>query len=179
LIPDQQFRKRDEQFADQKCHDNTTRYTIKDFSYNEEDNSYTCPNGKKLVYKGKYTLRNNQIDKWVASCADCKVCPFKDKCMKLKGTNKSPRRTLAVTDYGGKENLSEKMREKIDNPIYRTLYGERMRIIEPCFSDICCCKGMDHFTMRGKTKTDGQWLLYAIVHNIAKCAGALGVKHRG
>ncbi|GHV67746.1 hypothetical protein AGMMS49928_05490 [Spirochaetia bacterium] len=51
LIPDQQFRKWDESFKDQKCH-GKRRYTKEDFTYNEDDNTYTCPAGKRLEYKG-------------------------------------------------------------------------------------------------------------------------------
>jgi hypothetical protein len=53
------------------------------------------------------------------------------------------------------------------------LYSHRMQIIEPVFSNITYCKGMDRFTLRGKKKIDAQWKLYCIVHNIGKCVGAL------
>jgi hypothetical protein len=61
------------------------------------------------------------------------------------------------------------MRKKIDDPVYRTLYGRRMQIIEPCFSDMSYCKGMDRFSVRTKIKVNIQWVLYCIVHNIGKC----------
>jgi len=35
-----------------------------------------------------------------------------------------------------KENLSEMMRKKIDNPVYRELYARRMQIVEPVYSNI-------------------------------------------
>ena len=44
-----------------------------------------------------------------------------------------------------------------------------MQIIEPVFSDITYCKGMDRFTLRGEDKVNSQWKLYCIVHNIGKC----------
>jgi hypothetical protein len=61
------------------------------------------------------------------------------------------------------------MRKKIDEPKYRALYGRRMRIIEPYFSDMSYCKGMNRFSLRTKIKVNIQWLLYCIVHNIGKC----------
>ena len=63
----------------------------------------------------------------------------------------------------------EAMREKIDDPRNRELYGRRMQIIEPCFADIECCKKMHRFSLRGRQKVTGQWLLFCIVHNIGKC----------
>jgi hypothetical protein len=61
------------------------------------------------------------------------------------------------------------MRKKIDEPEYRALYGRRMQIIEPCFSDMSYCKGMDRFSLRTKIKVNIKWMLYCMVHNIGKC----------
>jgi hypothetical protein len=61
------------------------------------------------------------------------------------------------------------MRKKIDEAKYRALYGRRMQIIEPCFSDMSYCKGMDRFSLRTKIKVNIQWMLYCMVHNIGKC----------
>jgi hypothetical protein len=61
------------------------------------------------------------------------------------------------------------MRKKIDEAKHRVLYGRRMQIIEPCFSDMSYCKGMDRFSERTKIQVTIQWLLYCMVHNIGKC----------
>jgi hypothetical protein len=60
-----------------------------------------------------------------------------------------------VEKEGGK-NLCEEMRRKIDEVKYRALYGRRMQIIEPCFSDMSYCKGMDRFSLRTKVKVNIQ-----------------------
>ncbi|MDR0387072.1 MAG: transposase [Treponema sp.] len=63
------------------------------------------------------------------------------------------------------------MRQKVDEAKYRTLYGRRMQIIEPCFADITYNKRMDRFSLRIKlkVKVNIQWLLYCMMHNIGKC----------
>jgi hypothetical protein len=76
---------------------------------------------------------------------------------------------LYIVDKGKGENLSDKMRKKIDEAKYRVLYGRRMQIIEPCFADINYCKKMNRFTLRTKAKVNIQWLLYCMAHNIGKC----------
>ena len=68
------------------------------------------------------------------------------------------------------------MRIKIDDPVYREIYSRRMQIIEPVFSDITYCKGMNRFTLRGEKKVNIQWKLYCMVHNIGKCIKPLGQK---
>jgi hypothetical protein len=165
LIPDHQFRKRDESFTEQKGHEQR-RYTKEDFIYNE-DNTYTCPAGKTLVYKGHVDLNSNSGEKYQAKSCDCKDCPHLERCVASRGGS-NPKRTLYIADSpGGK--ILEDMRNKIDEPRNRELYGKRMQIIEPVFANIECCKKMNRFTLRGRQKVTGQWLLFCIVHNIGKC----------
>jgi transposase len=178
LIPDQQFRKRDEHFEGRKGHSADEHFTRDDFKYNKENNTYICPAGKTLSYKGYVKLVRSMGDKYQASIKDCRGCPFADKCMKARDNKRGAHKTLFIPDYGDTENLSEKMREKIDDPIYRQLYGQRMRIIEPCFSDITYCKGMNRITLRGKEKANTQWLLFITVHNIGKIMTAMMARRR-
>jgi hypothetical protein len=170
LIPDPQFRKRAPHFAGRQGHGGKGRFTVADFSYEATDNSYRCPNNKLLVYKGHVELNRDSGNKYQARIADCKSCPLRERCIASRNAEaKRPKRTLYIADQLHKENLSEKTREKIDDPVYRVLYGRRMQIIEPCFSDITYCKGMNRFSLRGKIKVNIQWLLFCIVHNIGKC----------
>jgi hypothetical protein len=43
-----------------------------------------------------------------------------------------------------------------------------MGIAKPVFADIRTQKRLDHFTLRTQVKGNIQWLLYCIVHNLAK-----------
>ena len=182
LIPDPQFRQRDPDFEEREKEKGKKRFDVEDFKYDEKEEGYVCPNGKLLSYKGKIKLRNNEGEKYQAMARDCGQCPLIKSCINQKQKNekegKKHSRTLYIVTRKYKENLSEKMKEKIDNPAYRELYSRRQQIIEPTFSDITYCKGMDRFTMMGGEKVDIQWKLYCIVHNIGKCIRALGNKYR-
>jgi transposase len=170
LIPDQQFRKRDERFDERKDHYNGKgRLDKSQFIFNEESNTYTCPAGKDLVYKGHMKLNRNSGDKYQGRSSDCKNCPLRGKCIASRGGVKNPRRTLFIADKKQDENLCQEMRDKIDKPENREEYSQRMQIIEPVFANITYCKGMNRFTLRGKRKVNFQWLLFCIVHNIGKC----------
>ncbi|OGI42657.1 MAG: hypothetical protein A2V92_00120 [Candidatus Muproteobacteria bacterium RBG_16_65_31] len=50
----------------------------------------------------------------------------------------------------------------------RAIYQRRLATAEPPFANIRHAKGLDRFTLRGKTKVNAQWLLYCMVHNIGK-----------
>jgi hypothetical protein len=178
LIPDPQFRRRDPYFAEKKRKKvGKKKYTKEDFTYDEETDSYICPGGKRLECKGAVVVGNNSGKKYQAAQSDCSNCALQDKCIKqTKNPDKKPARALFIAEQKHEENLSSKMREKIDDPAYRELYSRRMQIIEPPFSNITYCKGMNRFTLRTKEKVNIQRQLYCIVHNIGKCMNALGEK---
>ncbi|MDR2718598.1 MAG: IS1182 family transposase [Treponema sp.] len=174
IIPDPQFRQRDPYFAEKKKEKaGKKRFGAGDFEYNEKTDSYKCPCGKVLEYKYDITLRNNSGRKYHAKRADCAECPLIERCI-ARRNGKRPFRTLYIVEKKYKENLSEKMREKIDHPAWRELYSRRMQIIEPVYSNITYCKGMNRFTLRGSEKVGTQWKLYCMVHNIGKCVKPLG-----
>jgi len=49
------------------------------------------------------------------------------------------------------------------------IYNKRIAIVEPVFGNLKN-KGMDRFTLRGKTKVNTQWRMFSLVHNIEKIA---------
>ena len=181
LIPDQQFRKRDPGFDDrQKYKDtNVKRYfDIGDFTYNKKEDCYICPAGKVLPYKCEieFKTRGTRGKQYRSKQSVCSVCTLKKQCINRK-EGKGEFRSLLILQREYDENLSEKMREKIDNPAYREIYSRRMQIIEPVFANITYCKGMDRFTLRTQKKVNIQWLLFTIVHNIWKCMKPLSLQY--
>ena len=101
------------------------------------------------------------------------------ECKKMHKRKKreEPQEELYVKDKPYEENLSERMRNKIDDAVYRELYSRRMQIIEPVFSNMIYNKGMNRFTLRTQIKVNIQWLLYCIVHNIGKCIKTTELKY--
>jgi hypothetical protein len=181
LIPDPQFRQRDPYYADRKeqtySKGKKKKYGIEDFEYNKKGNCYICPYGKKPAYKGKIQLRNNSGKKYQSLKRDCMNCPLIEKCI-TKRQGKYSVRTIFIADPRYGENLSEKMRKKIDDGANREPYSRRIQIIEPVFADMTYHKGMNRFTLRGKKKVNIQWQLYCMVHNIGKCMKPLYGKIR-
>jgi stalled ribosome alternative rescue factor ArfA len=176
IIPDPQFRMRDAQFTKGKYgeYHEKAKYDARDFKYIKNGNAYECPNGKKLTFKRISALNSNRGNRYEARRKDCGVCPLREKCIRSK-TGKNRVLYIPIKEYA--ENLSEKMKDTIDNPAVRKIYGRRMQIIEPVFADMTYCKGLNRFTLRSKMKVNIQWLLYCIVHNLWKCAGVIGAEY--
>jgi hypothetical protein len=140
IIPDQQFRKRDGQFEGRPEHGGKGRFTAEDFEYDEAGNSYRCPAKKELTYKGHVRLNRNSGEKYQAKSSDCKDCALQRRCIAGRG-GKSPKRSRFIADTSQEENRCDRMRKKIDEARYRVLYGRRMQILEPCFSDMSYSRG--------------------------------------
>jgi transposase len=169
-IPDKDFRKRDPRFATQQRYrpKKEKRYILQDFKHNEQADVYVCPQGKVLRRKVKKSIQGGVIYRRYASDEkDCKGCKVKRRCM--SGTE-TKRRYLNVPFGRVSANLTKQMAEKIDTNKGRSMYHQRMAIVEPAFANIRYMKRLDRFTLRGKIKVNIQWLLYCMVHNIGKIA---------
>ncbi len=183
-IPDIQFRKRDERFAEQerfKDGIHGRQRTVKgrrlfsadDFKRDDARQVYICPNGKELSLQARNQCNRYRVyDVYHARPEDCAACPVRERCLS-KST--ASRRYLSVQVDGPEPNVPDKMKAKIDSAEDRKIYARRLGIVEPVFANICVHKWMSRFTLRTKCKADAQWRLYAIVHNItsgkSRCSG--------
>lgn len=173
IIPDSNFRKRDERFADRKAHTGAEyKYGLHDFSFDEKTNTYICPNGKAMRAIGHAVLNGSYGNRYQSNASDCKECRHTDRCFLRKKSTRG-KRTLFVPDKGKGASYSVQMIEKIDRAEIRDLYSRRMGIIEPVFANIAFHKKLNRFTLRTKVKVNIQWCLYCMVHNIGKIAGAM------
>ena len=154
--------------------DGGNRYEIDDFKYNEEEDYYECPHGKRLDYKRNTCQKGIKGKVYQASLTDCKKCPAFSKCSwSKKGQSEQVQgKALRITEKNKQGNICRQMRKKFETVEYQDIYAYRIQIIEPVFANIRHCKGLNRFTLRGKEKVNSQWLLYCMVHNLSKCLKA-------
>ncbi len=184
LIADNQMRKRDERFADQDrykakpypLHDKRPakperKFGPRDFQYDPVANTCVCPAGQSLYSNGTQCTANGRTHhKFQGAKRVCGSCALRDQC--LRHPAKTPTRQVAFFEKNQASPLkhTERMKQKIDSEAGRALYGGRFATVEPVFANIRHNKRLNRFTLRGKTKVDGQWKLYCMVHNIEKLA---------
>ncbi len=60
------------------------------------------------------------------------------------------------------------MKTKIDSVVGKAIYGKRIATTEPPFAHSRRVMGLDRFTLRGRSRVNGQWLLFCTVHNQKK-----------
>jgi transposase len=186
LIADNGMRSRDERFATQgrhkeapdPLHDKSTPekkaaiYQPSEFTYNPEAQTCVCPAGKSLYGNGSHCLTNGFVSiRFRGAERDCVPCSHRDRCLRTPAKTK----TRQVAFFQGKaattpESHTDRMKKRIDSSAGRALYGARFATAEPVFGNVRYNKGLDRFTLRGKTKVDAQWKLFCLVHNIEKLA---------
>jgi len=180
-IPDNRFRSRDKKFAHQKSkygkRHQDTKIGIKDvtpasaFKLNQKQEICVCPAGKYMWLKNKTQQKNGDIKyAFEGNLTDCRNCVQKHQCMRnpdAANDRKGHGRQVSFTINKGKS-ATEWMKKRVDSQLGKQIYGHRMSVVEPVFGNIGTNKGLNRFSLRGKAKVQGQWLLFSLIHNIEK-----------
>ncbi len=185
LIADNQMRRRDERFADQAKHtskpdalyDKSGKSTsaglfgVDDFTVAEDQSHAICPAGKRLYRSGAHcAVGDYTAVKFRAPISACRDCSLRAQCLRKPDTTKVRQFALLTRTASDTQTHTQAMRTRIDSALGREQYGRRFATVEPVFGNIRHNKRLNHFTLRGRHKVDGQWKLFALVHNIEKWA---------
>ena len=183
LIPDNKVRDSDERIGDRSRHLDTKRamhmqtrdekqrkrlglFPVTDFTLAEDYSHVTCPAGKQLYRSGNVNRNGYHERKFKGTKRDCSVCPLRKQC--LRYPERTMVRQVSIMTPLAPKTHREGMRAKLATPEGRALYDLRMGTVEPVFGNMRYNKGMNRFTLRGREKVDGQWKLFALVHDIEK-----------
>lgn len=182
-IPDVNFRKRDERFKNMERFkdgvnkppkpgqpEKRDKFSLDDFSYDKENDRYTCPMNYILKLEVRRHVMKHGIYRTYRMKDDyCSSCPLRKKCMP---NLKARRRYLCVPLEKHPEELtpSQRMQLKVDANEGKYIYGKRIGTVEPVFGNIRYNKGLNRFNYRGREKVNIHWLVYCLVHNIEKIA---------
>lgn len=136
--------------------------------YDRDSDSYTCPNGKKLLYVGdtKRKTDNGFVSvKRNYVCGDCSGCPHRDKCFKGRYEN----RMIAVSHIFLKQKRDAESR--VCTPDGILLRTNRSIQVEGAFGVIKEDHGFRRFLTRGKQKTETQFFhsRFRVQHPQALC----------
>jgi len=133
------------------------------FPYDPLTESYECPNGLRLIFKGKHQQTHKRTGyKSVLKeyeCSNCSGCPFYQQCCK------------STKGYNRKEKLEEykqQARENLHTEQGQQLKKQRSIEIESCFGDIKHNMGFRRFHLRGLKKVKTEITLVAMAHNLKK-----------
>ncbi len=185
-VPDNGYRRRDPRYRGQAQHRSKPEplynktlplqkpqlFRAQDFQVAADHSHCVCPAGARLHRNGRHhDLKGFTALKFTGSQTACGACVVRDRC--LRYPEKTPVRQVAVflgPTAGKPETYTARMKRKIDSSRGREMITRRFATAEPVFGNLRHNKRLDRFTLRGRTKVDGQWKLYCVVHNIEKLA---------
>ncbi len=175
-VADTLFRRRDPRFATAERHkpaqvdEPARRFRPADFDFDPAAQTCHCPAGKRLYRSGHHDRPNGyRALIFKGAQRDCGPCPLRARCL----THPERTQTRQVVRFLGRsptapETYTARMKAKIDTAEGRYRYSRRLAVVEPVFANICSAHRLRRFSLRGARKVNTQWLLYCVVHNVAK-----------
>ena len=129
------------------------------FVYDEQSDTYTCPEGKTLTHNAHRTFIGRTNDLYTARKGDCASCPHKEQCCPGKTKRRSIVRRVdgpAVTSF----------KEKMATEEAKAIYKQRAHIAEFPHAWIKEKIGLRQFHLRGLLKVGMEALWACLTYNI-------------
>lgn len=137
---------------------------IENMEYDTKLDEFICATGKRLTFQYESKKKSDtgyESIKRKYSCFECKGCPFQEVCAKGK-ENKTI--NLSV------KNLEQRneIRELLTAEEGQKVYSRRKIDVEPVFGQIKHNRGFRRFMLKGLSKTNIEWGLLCVAHNLLK-----------
>lgn len=155
LGPDKLFEK--DMYEKQK----NGKYSKSQFSYDNENDCYTCPAGQILEFKNMVKGQSSDLLFVYENKIACAKCPRSSLCIGKDGTYRRIYR-----DY--REMLKENMRERLTSNEGYLHYAVRSFVVEPTFGNIKQNRGFRQFCYRGLENVRTEWKLMCAGVNFSK-----------
>ena len=146
----------------------TKDYLVAKFQYNQDTDTYTCPQGETLQTTGSWHKKTTDRDSYNFNkyrTPKCKECPVKQLC-----TSRTSGREIDRSQYA--DAVEENNKRYHENP---QLYRKRQEINEHIFGTIKRQWGYNHTNLTGLEKVNGEHSLIMLVYNIKRSINILGV----
>jgi len=127
------------------------------FSYNPENDCYTCPCQNTLKFMRTQKHSNGEEYRVYANYSACSACPRRSECTKAKSRQilRSPYQdTLDAVDERTRNN--------------REIYRRRQEIVEHPFGTVKAVWGYRQFLCRGKPKVSAETALAFLAYNLRR-----------
>jgi len=145
------------------------KYTRDEFTYDNKNDCYICPNNQELKKRSKAQIKNDKVNFiYTGASAICKACPRKDKCIPVQTLYKQ----LYRWEY---EEIIEQHDEKMKTAESKAMVKKRGSIVEHPFGTIKRNLGWDHFLVRGKEKVSGENALIMFSYNFKRLLNLIGI----
>ena len=129
------------------------------FAYDEEGDSYRCPEGQLLRFTRIKRTRNTMMRLYRASGAVCRACPAFGICTNDKRHGRG-------LEIGPHDAALRRHREWMATEEASGAYKQRMQLVEPVFGIIKEQQQAQRFLLRGLPNVTAEWSLLATAFNL-------------
>ncbi len=137
-------------------HQTGGRFTREQFRYEPRENTYYCPQGKPLRYRGR--RRDSQGYAYCSTAAQCQGCPQKQRC------TSAPYRWLFLH---GQEPARQKVRALVGTPAYERSRRARYKL-EALFAELKQRMRLHRVRLRRLWNVAEQFFLAATAQNLKR-----------
>lgn len=130
------------------------------FTYHKEEDYYTCPQNKKLVFKKIKDNNGYPMREYRSSRIDCADCPLRSSCIG-KSFEKRIRETLDKPYY-------DKMHDRMQTSYARKMKKLRQCTVEPVLGTLINFLALKRINTRGIKLANKCMIMAAIAYNIKK-----------
>ena len=155
-------------------------FTVLNFEYQKETDTYTCPNKKTLTTNGSFygkKDRKGQIahrfKRYKISFSECSICPFKEKCLSKSNQEQSHGRNIERMEC---QDASDENKARVSSAAGKSLYKKRQGIVEHPFGVIKRQWDCSYTLLRGKEKVMGEFAIVWTCYNLRRAMSILSVK---
>ena len=141
-------------------------FNTANWAYDEETDTYTCPNNQSLQFKyNSVRTDRNEFTRQIKvyECENCTDCPLRSSCTKAKEGN---HRKLMVNENW--EEQKEYVRTKLSDEETGAIYRKRKIDVEPVFGFLKANLRFTRFSVRGKSKVENEMGLALMAVNLRK-----------
>jgi len=139
-------------------------FAPENFNYDEETDTYTCPNGK-VSYKGIYRQDGNRFGYRMPSSI-CRSCQFYGVCTKAK----TGRRIYRPFNH----KIKEKLEKLYESDTGQAVYQKRKARVEHPFGYIKHNLGVNAFLLRGLEGVKAEYSLLSTAFNLTRMITIMG-----
>lgn len=130
------------------------------FIYHKEEDYYTCPEGKQVLFKKIKSNNGHLAKEYRTSRIDCGPCPFRKSCI-----GKSPEKK--IVDTLDKPHY-DKMHERLKGSYAKKMKKLRQSTVEPVLGTLINFLAMKRVNTRGIKQANKCMMMAAIAYNIKK-----------
>lgn len=131
------------------------------FPYNIQGDFYTCPNHKKLTYRGSYKDGHYTNKHYRTSIKNCKACPFSGNCSALKAKGPLIKQTQDSPYY-------ERMHYRMLTKKAKILMKKRQSTVEPVIGSLINNNAMKRINTKGLIQANKCMIMAAVAYNLKK-----------